>query len=160
MYLCTRNYDLKRGGTFETAKAGTFHSVTAGTLIPLSPFDGSPIDFFFLSCMLPCHGSLSCSVCCDISQPLFILVLPPILFRHFQKFSKLLHPLRFQLPCIHPLPIRLNPVQHIVLFNPMFRRITFVGLNEVLHFFISFLPTFFLSHTIYLLPCFLNANTN
>ena len=36
MYLCTRNYDLKRGGTFETAKAGTFHSVTAGTLIPLS----------------------------------------------------------------------------------------------------------------------------
>ena len=38
MYLCTRNYDLKRGGTFETAKAGTFHSVTAGTLIPLSPF--------------------------------------------------------------------------------------------------------------------------
>ena len=36
MYLCTRNYDLKRGGTFETAKAGTFHSVTAGTSIPLS----------------------------------------------------------------------------------------------------------------------------
>ena len=36
MYLCPRNYDLSRGGTFETAKAGTFHSVTAGTLIPLS----------------------------------------------------------------------------------------------------------------------------
>ena len=35
MYLCTRNYDLKRGGTFETAKPGTFHSVTAGTSIPL-----------------------------------------------------------------------------------------------------------------------------
>ena len=35
MYLCTRNYDLKRGGTLETAKAGTFHSVTAGTSIPL-----------------------------------------------------------------------------------------------------------------------------
>ena len=35
MYLCPRNYDLKRGGTFETAKAGTFHSVTAGTSIPL-----------------------------------------------------------------------------------------------------------------------------
>ena len=32
-----QNHDLKRGGTFETAKAGTFHSVTAGTLIPLSP---------------------------------------------------------------------------------------------------------------------------
>ena len=40
MYLCTRNYDLKRGGTFETAKAGTFHSVTAGTLIPLSSNNG------------------------------------------------------------------------------------------------------------------------
>jgi hypothetical protein len=39
MYLCTRNYDLKRGGTFETAKAGTFHSVTAGTSIPLFTFD-------------------------------------------------------------------------------------------------------------------------
>lgn len=38
MYLCTRNYDLKRGGTFETAKAGTFHSVTAGTSIPLFTF--------------------------------------------------------------------------------------------------------------------------
>ena len=39
MYLCTQNYDLKRGGTFETAKAGTFHSVTAGTLIPLFTFN-------------------------------------------------------------------------------------------------------------------------
>ena len=39
MYLCTQNYDLKRGGTFETAKAGTFHSVTAGTLIPLFTYN-------------------------------------------------------------------------------------------------------------------------
>ena len=35
MYLCAQNHDLKRGGTFETAKTGTFHSVTAGTSIPL-----------------------------------------------------------------------------------------------------------------------------
>ena len=42
MYLCTRNYDLKRGGTFETAKAGTFHSVTAGTSIPLFTYQGLP----------------------------------------------------------------------------------------------------------------------
>ena len=41
MYLCTQNYDLKRGGTFETAKAGTFHSVTAGTLIPLFTYQCS-----------------------------------------------------------------------------------------------------------------------
>ena len=40
MYLCAQNHDLKRGGTFETAKAGTFHSVTAGTLIPLSAYQG------------------------------------------------------------------------------------------------------------------------
>ena len=43
MYLCTRNYDLKRGGTFETAKAGTFHSVTAGTSIPLFTNKGSAL---------------------------------------------------------------------------------------------------------------------
>lgn len=46
MYLCTRNYDLKRGGTFETAKAGTFHSVTAGTLIPLSSFIPIFVDIY------------------------------------------------------------------------------------------------------------------
>ena len=51
MYLCTRNYDLKRGGTFETAKAGTFHSVTAGTSIPLftkNRFDYLRISFFIV----------------------------------------------------------------------------------------------------------------
>ena len=40
MYLCAQNHDLKRGGTFETAKAGTFHSVTAGTSIPLFTLKG------------------------------------------------------------------------------------------------------------------------
>ena len=44
MYLCTRNYDLKRGGTFETAKAGTFHSVTAGTSIPLFTHNKRPMQ--------------------------------------------------------------------------------------------------------------------
>ncbi len=43
MYLCTQNYDLRRGGTFETAKAGTFHSVTAGTLIPLLAVNGHQV---------------------------------------------------------------------------------------------------------------------
>ena len=41
MYLCAQNHDLKRGGTFETAKAGTFHSVTAGTSIPLFTYFAS-----------------------------------------------------------------------------------------------------------------------
>ena len=47
MYLCTRNYDLKRGGTFETAKAGTFHSVTAGTSIPLFTLNYSSVLHYF-----------------------------------------------------------------------------------------------------------------
>ena len=46
MYLCTRNYDLKRGGTFETAKAGTFHSVTAGTSIPLFTHNKGFVVYF------------------------------------------------------------------------------------------------------------------
>ena len=49
MYLCAQNHDLKRGGTFETAKAGTFHSVTAGTSIPLfthKGFDYAKIAIF------------------------------------------------------------------------------------------------------------------
>ncbi len=35
MYLCTLNYDLCRGGTFEITKAGTFHSVMPVHFIPL-----------------------------------------------------------------------------------------------------------------------------
>jgi len=62
MYLCAQNHDLKRGGTFETAKAGTFHSVTAGTLIPLFTLDfwiikskeplQCPDDIRFAGCFL------------------------------------------------------------------------------------------------------------
>jgi len=77
---------------------------------------------------------------------LFILVLPPILFRHFQKFSKLLHPLSLHLPCIHHLPIRLQPVQHIMLLYPMTRWITMVGLNEFNHLVVSHQPPLVLCH--------------
>ena len=63
MYLCAQNHDLKRGGTFETAKAGTFHSVTAGTLIPLSPNryrktsvqTSKSARLFLISQQLSCH---------------------------------------------------------------------------------------------------------
>ena len=48
MYLCAQNHDLKRGGTFETAKAGTFHSVTAGTSIPLFTPNGAANLVIFL----------------------------------------------------------------------------------------------------------------
>ena len=74
------------------------------------------------------------------------LILPPILFRHFQKFSKLLHPLRFHLPSIKSLSIGLAPVQHIMLLNPVLRWIAFVDLNEVLHLLIPFLPFLILRH--------------
>ena len=53
MYLCTRNYDLKRGGTFETAKAGTFHSVTAGTSIPLFTVEVSGVASGAVGYVLP-----------------------------------------------------------------------------------------------------------
>ena len=42
-----------------------------------------------------------------LSQRLFILVLPPIQFRHGKKLFKLLHPLWLHLPRIHHLPISL-----------------------------------------------------
>ena len=48
MYLCAQNHDLKRGGTFETAKAGTFHSVTAGTSIPLFTISYYQMSHVFL----------------------------------------------------------------------------------------------------------------
>ena len=83
---------------------------------------------------------------------LLILILPPILFRHFQKFSKLLHPLRLQFPCIKNLPIRLHPVQHIVLLNPMLRRIPMIALNKSHHLLIPLHPPFLLCHSQILLP--------
>ena len=82
---------------------------------------------------------------------LLILILPPILFRHFQKFSKLLHPVRFHLPSIHHLPIGLHPVEHIVLLYPMLRRISMIRLNKTHHLIIPHHPSLFLCHTIILL---------
>ena len=60
MYICTRNYDLKRGGTFETAKAGTFVSVTAGTSIPL----------FTLSANMGCAEVTHSSLCVGVDHAL------------------------------------------------------------------------------------------
>ena len=79
-------------------------------------------------------------------RPLFILILPPILFRHFQKFSKLLYPLLLHLPRIHHLSVSLQPVQHIMLLNPVFRRIPVIGLNKPHNLLISCQPTCFLIH--------------
>ena len=48
----------------------------------------SHYQIIFLSCMSSCYDDL------------LILILPPILFRHFQKFSKLLYSLSLHLPWI------------------------------------------------------------
>ena len=82
-------------------------------------------------------------------QPSLPLVLPPILFRHFQKFSKLLHSLRLQLPSIHSLSIRLHPIQHIMLLNPMLRWIPMILLQKPHHLLESRLPPFFLCHSLF-----------
>lgn len=97
--------------------------------------DGSPIEFL----LVPYVAILL--------RPLFILVLPPIPFRHFQKFSKLLHPLWFHIPCIHLLPIMFQPrIIFTSFLRIIFRWIPFIGLDEVLHLIISCQPPFVLCH--------------
>ena len=48
MYLCTRNYDLSRGGTFETAKAGTLIPQSARNskkIIKVETFEGDSLGY-------------------------------------------------------------------------------------------------------------------
>ncbi len=109
----------------------------------------------------PSHFCLSsCSVCCHVmatshrslrfsagSYPLLILIFPPILFRHFQKFSKLLHPLRLHRSSIHLLPIMLKPRIIIApLFRIILRRIPLIGLYKLYHLIVFRLPLLLLSH--------------
>ena len=81
-----------------------------------------------------------------LSRPLFILVLPPIQFHHFQKFSKLLHPLSLHLTCIQGFTIRLQPIQMVMLLNMVLRRIPPIRFNKANHLIIPRLPTFILFH--------------
>ena len=69
--------------------------------------DGFPIDYLFVPYVA------------ILLRPLFILILPPILFRHFQKFSKLLDSLWLHLPNIHHFSIGLQPIQVVMFFYPM-----------------------------------------
>ena len=98
--------------------------------------DGFPIDFYFVPYVA------------ILSRPLFILILSPILFRHFQKFSKLLHPLYLHLSSIHRFTIRLQPIELVMLLYSMSRWIPFVGLNKCHHFNIFHHPSFVLCHNI------------
>ena len=69
-----------------------------------------------------------------------------ILLHQSKKFFKRLHPLWFHLSCIKSFSIGLQPIQHIVLLYPMFRRIPFVGLNKCYHLIIFRQPTSLLIH--------------
>ena len=86
-----------------------------------------------------------------LSRPLFILILPPILFRHFQKFSKLLHSFRLQRPSIHLLPIMFQPrIIFTSLLCIILRRIPLIGLNKRHHLLVFTKPTFILLHALQL----------
>ena len=88
--------------------------------------------------ILPFQGSLTSAF-----SPLFVLIHPPVLFCQRQQFLKLPQPRLRQLPRIHLFPVRLEPVEHIMLFQPVFRRIPLIGLNELLHLIISNSPWIF-----------------
>ena len=87
----------------------------------------------------------------DFMKPLFPLVLPPILFRHFQKFSKPLHSLWFQLPSIHLLPVMLHPCIQPPFLQIIFGKIPMVRFYEGLHLIVVCHPLLFLRHLIFLL---------
>jgi len=78
-----------------------------------------------------------------ISNP---LVLPSVNLCACKKFFELLYPLRLQLPCIQRFTIRLQPVEHIMLFYSMLRWVAFIRFNELLHFIIPIQPTCILIH--------------
>ena len=69
------------------------------------------------------------------------LVLPSVNLCECKKFFELLYPLRLQLPSIQRFTIRLQPVEHIMLFYSMLRRIPMLTFNELLHFIKPIQPT-------------------
>ena len=84
------------------------------------------------------------------NQPSPMLVYPFILFHQYQERFKPFHSLRLHPPRIHHLPVCLQPVQHVMLLNPVLRRIPMIGLHEAHHLLIPRSPPFILSHIIFL----------
>ena len=106
-----------------------------------------PSSFSFVQFVAMPYRSYFVPYVAILSRPLFILILPPILFRHFQKFSKLLHPLRLHLPSIKSFSIGLDPVEIFTsLLFIMLRRIPMVTLQEPHHLIVPNHPLFFLCH--------------
>ena len=67
------------------------------------------------------------SFCFFSKRRLLILIHPSILFNERQKPFEHLYPLRLHLPRIKNFPIRLHPIQQIMLLNPMTRRIPMIS---------------------------------
>lgn len=78
-----------------------------------------------------------------ISNP---LVLPSVNLCECKKFFELLYPLRLQLPSIQRFTIRLQPVEHIMLFYSMLRRIPMLTFNELFDLIVPSQPTCILIH--------------
>ena len=62
-----------------------------------------------------------------------ILIHPSILLPQLQQLLKHGQPLLLHLPGIHPFPVGLEPIEHIMLLQPMLRRVPLIRLNEGLH---------------------------
>ena len=52
-------------------------------------------------------------------------------------------------PFIHQLPVRFQPIKHIMILNPVLRWIPVLTFNELLHLIISCQPTFILCHKLF-----------
>ena len=89
-------------------------------------------------------------------EPSLVLVLPPILFRHFQKFSKLLHPLRLHLSCIQLFSIMLQPrIIFTSLLRIILRRIPMISVDKFNYLLVPRLPLLILRHT----NCFISPTS-
>ena len=102
----------------------------------------SPDPLLFLVYQQPYKESF----CFFSKRRLLILIHPSILFNERQKPFEHLYSLRLQLSGIQKFPLMLNPVQHIMLLYPVFRRIPVVVMDKSHHLIIFCLPTFILRH--------------
>ena len=86
------------------------------------------------------------SFCFFSKRRLLILIHTSILFNERQKPFEHLYSLRLHLISIKSLSIGLAPVEHIMLLNPMARRIPMVPFQELNHLIKSHYPSFVLCH--------------
>ena len=81
-----------------------------------------------------------------------ILIHSFILFNQSHKLFERLYPIEVKFPCIVKLTLLLHPIQHIMLFYPMLRRIAMIGFNKINHLLVSCKPTCLLIHNFCVSP--------